>query len=178
MNDLSLHILDLALNSIHANARNVLISIEQNTQEQLFFFFLEDNGDGMEQSVLQRALEPGFTTKEKGLGGMGLPRLSETVQNMQGTLLLESEAGWGTRVKATFHTGGRDASFVGDMAQTMAALLSGFPEVDVMYRHRKDRRGLLYSTAQARWRFAGEARPGFAAYTWTRTALEQELSRL
>ena len=110
MNDLSLlHILDLALNSIHANARNVLISIEQNTQEQLLTLVVEDNGDGMEQSVLQRALEPGFTTKEKGLGGMGLPRLSETVQNMQGTLLLESEAGWGTRVKATFHTGGRDA---------------------------------------------------------------------
>ena len=178
MNDLSLHILDLALNSIHANAKNILISIDQTTQEHLLTLVIEDDGDGMDGGTLSRALEPGFTTKKDGTGGMGLPRFSETVQQMQGTLLLESEASCGTTVKASFPVDGQDSSFIGDMSQTMAALLSGFPQVNAIYRHRKDRRILLYSTAQARWQFAFEKRPAFAAYIWTRATLEEWLSHL
>ena len=178
MEDLSLHILDLVVNSIHANASHVLISIEQRSQDDLLKLVVEDDGQGMDEGTLQRALEPGFTTKESGKGGMGLPLLLQAARQTQGDLLVDAVAGWGTRVTATFHTAHQNALPLGNMVETMAALLSGYPDVDVIYRHRKDKKILLYSTAQARWHAVHEPRPGFAALIWTRADLAQRLADL
>lgn len=60
---------------------------------------VEDTGHGMTREVLDRALDPFFTTKSRGHGtGLGLPLVYATTKAHQGTLTLESEPGAGTRV--------------------------------------------------------------------------------
>jgi two-component system cell cycle sensor histidine kinase/response regulator CckA len=59
-----------------------------------------DDGPGMTPEVLQRALDPFFTTKEVGRGtGLGLPVVFGIVQGHHGYLLLDSTPGKGTRVR-------------------------------------------------------------------------------
>jgi CheY-like chemotaxis protein len=57
----------------------------------------------MAPQVLERALEPFYTTKELGKGtGLGLAMAYSTVKAHQGQLELESEPGRGTRVRLCF----------------------------------------------------------------------------
>jgi signal transduction histidine kinase len=58
-----------------------------------------DRGSGIETEQLARVFEPFFTTKQPGEGtGLGLPLVYTIVQDHGGTVTLESEPGYGTRV--------------------------------------------------------------------------------
>ena len=173
MKELSLHILDLAENAVAAGACHVLISLETNGPEGLLRLSVEDDGAGMDPETLRRALEPGFTTRETGRGGNGLPLLHDAVQSAGGGISLWSAAGGGTEVRIWYPSAHVNALPIGDIAETMAVLLTTHPDVDVVYRHRDGSRILLYSTAQARQLAARDARPGFAAWNWTRAVFAE-----
>jgi CheY-like chemotaxis protein len=64
---------------------------------------VEDNGFGMSKEVLEKALDPFFTTKDVGKGtGLGLSTVYATVKAHEGDLDLKSEPGHGTRVSLRF----------------------------------------------------------------------------
>lgn len=61
---------------------------------------VEDNGIGMSQEVLEKAIEPFFTTKGARLGnGLGLSQVHGFIRQTGGDLVLSSEIGRGTRIK-------------------------------------------------------------------------------
>lgn len=53
MRELSLHILDLAQNSIEAGAHNVIIEINEN-ENGFFVFRISDDGHGMSEEMVQK----------------------------------------------------------------------------------------------------------------------------
>ena len=57
-----------------------------------------DRGIGMSPGTVERALDPFFTTKDDGLGGIGLPMVDRFVRDSGGQLEIESEFGVGTLV--------------------------------------------------------------------------------
>lgn len=60
---------------------------------------VEDSGTGMAPEVLQRAMDPFFTTKAFGKGtGLGLSTAYSTAKSHGGSLLIDSSPGCGTRV--------------------------------------------------------------------------------
>ena len=64
---------------------------------------LEDEGSGMTKEVLDRAMDPFFTTKAIGKGtGLGLSQVFTTVNAHGGNMAIRSEPGRGTRVTMTF----------------------------------------------------------------------------
>jgi signal transduction histidine kinase len=89
-----------------ANAREALpaggtISIEASNNHRSDARAVElrivDNGIGMERETLRRAVEPFFTTKATGLGGLGLTIVGHFADEIGGRLHLHSELGIGTR---------------------------------------------------------------------------------
>jgi PAS domain S-box-containing protein len=70
---------------------------------------VKDEGNGMSPDVLERAVEPFFTTKPTGKGtGLGLAMASGFVQQSRGRLEIESALGAGTRVRMLFPIAGSD----------------------------------------------------------------------
>jgi PAS domain S-box-containing protein len=64
---------------------------------------ITDEGEGMPANVLERAVEPFFTTKGTGKGtGLGLAMVQGFVQQSLGKLEIESEPGRGTTVRMLF----------------------------------------------------------------------------
>jgi CheY-like chemotaxis protein len=62
-----------------------------------------DTGTGIEPKLIERLIDPFFTTKEVGKGtGLGLAMVHGIVKSMGGGLLIESELGSGTKVRVIF----------------------------------------------------------------------------
>jgi PAS domain S-box-containing protein len=62
-----------------------------------------DTGTGIEPKLIERLIDPFFTTKEVGKGtGLGLAMVHGIVRSMWGGLLIESELGSGTKVRVIF----------------------------------------------------------------------------
>jgi CheY-like chemotaxis protein len=64
---------------------------------------VEDTGTGMPKAVLDRAMEPFYTTKGVGKGtGLGLAMVYRTVKAHQGQMEIHSQPGQGTKVRMRF----------------------------------------------------------------------------
>ena len=60
---------------------------------------LSDTGGGILEEDLSRVFDPFFTTKEAGRGtGLGLSVCQRIIQSFYGQILIESQAGNGSRV--------------------------------------------------------------------------------
>jgi len=136
--DLSLHILDIVENSLAAGARRVEIRIEEDLPADRMTIEIVDDGCGMDEEMVKRALDPFFTTKTTRRVGLGLPFLAEACRMSNGQLCLQSCPGRGTTVRATFQRSHIDRKPLGNMGDTLITLIVGHPEVDLFYEHRKD----------------------------------------
>lgn len=148
MEDLSLHVLDIAENSVVAGSTRVDIRITEDERKDLLVIELKDNGKGMSEEELKKATDPFFTTKRGKRVGLGLSLLSQAASEAEGKLEVKSQPGRGTRVKATFRRSHIDRKPLGDMAQTLSCLIAGNPGVRFTYIYRKGERKLILDTAQ------------------------------
>jgi len=74
---------------------------DNGTEKQSFIHMIvEDNGQGMSESVKQRVFEPFFSTKMKGRG-LGMAAVYGIVLNHGGCIRVDSEADVGTRIHIT-----------------------------------------------------------------------------
>lgn len=135
MEDISLHILDIAENSIKAKAKNIKIIFNENIKNDKTTLKISDDGEGMDKKTLNKALDPFFTTKNTRTVGLGLSLLSEAAKAANGTFSIKSEPGKGTHLKAEFQTSHIDNKPMGDMASTLISIISGHPEVNLVYIH-------------------------------------------
>lgn len=89
MEDLSLHVLDLAENAVNAGATRIVILINENTARGLLTIRVSDDGRGMTEEVRRRVLDPFFTTGAKKTG-LGLPLLAQAARQSGGDVTLDS----------------------------------------------------------------------------------------
>lgn len=136
MEDLSLHILDIAENSISAEATRLNISIEENRDKDLLSLEISDNGKGMDQDTVKKAMDPFYTTRMTRRFGFGLSLLSEAAKQANGQFSIKSSPRKGTTIKATFQASHIDTKPLGDVAQTLVTLIIGNPDIDIRYDHK------------------------------------------
>ncbi len=137
MEDISLHVLDIAENSIRANARNVNITITENKKDNLLTLTIEDDGKGMDDKTKEYALNPFFTTKKGKKVGLGLAFLSHSAEEAGGTMKVESEPGKGTKITTTFKLGHIDRKPIGNLNETIKCLKITHPEINIAFDHVK-----------------------------------------
>jgi hypothetical protein len=132
MQDLSLHILDVAENSLRAGATRVEIRIAEDVAGDLLRLEISDNGQGMEPELCQRVISPFVTSREDRRVGLGLALLAQASREAGGECHVESQPGKGTRVTATFRHSHIDRKPLGDLGETFVALAATNPQVDFL----------------------------------------------
>ena len=102
MQDLSLHILDIAENATKAGGKTIIIKIIEDKIKDTLNLSIEDDGNGMDKETVDKVMDPFFTTKNSKKIGLGLSLLAQAAQQTGGELKIDSEQGKGTKVTAVF----------------------------------------------------------------------------
>jgi signal transduction histidine kinase len=97
---------NILLNAIEAieaagvdSGRIEIKATQETGQKNSVRLTFSDNGCGMDQATLARLFERGFTTKEKGVGGIGLHWCANSMTGMAGRIFAESDGpGRGARI--------------------------------------------------------------------------------
>ena len=148
MRELSLNVLDIAQNSISANASLVEIELIESTENHDLLIGIYDNGKGMTPKQTESVLDPFFTTRTTRKVGMGIPLFKFAAEMTGGRLEIESEVGVGTKVRAYFKTDHLDFTPVGDMTSTMISLITMNLHIDFLYRRKIDEKEFTVDTRQ------------------------------
>lgn len=135
MEDLALHILDVARNGAEAGATLVEIELVEDPAADLLSIEVKDNGSGMDAKGAALALDPFYTSRTTRRVGLGLPLLAQAARASGGGLEVDSAPGRGTRVRARFRLGHVDRAPIGDLETTLLVLLAGAPGIDLVFRH-------------------------------------------
>ncbi|MBN1424391.1 ATP-binding protein [Candidatus Fermentibacteria bacterium] len=150
MKELALHILDIAENSLRAGASRIDIEIVEDPAEDTVRVAITDDGRGMDEETLKKALDPFFTTKDVRKVGMGLSLLRQAARRTGGDLRVQSRPGEGTAVTAEFVRSHIDRQPLGDMASTITAVLLQNPAIELRYHHAIGADGFTFDTSQVR----------------------------
>ncbi|MDP2209645.1 MAG: ATP-binding protein [Bacteroidota bacterium] len=146
MEDLSLHILDIAENSINAGAKNIEIAIIEDSSKDLLTIEIKDDGKGMDADTIANVTNPFFTTRTTRRVGLGLAFLEEAANSTGGKLRVESELTTGTKVIAEFQLSHIDRKPVGNIADTIVMILAGNPEINLRYYQENNASKFLFDT--------------------------------
>ena len=146
MLELAEHILDIAENSIRAGAKLIVISIDEDSAKDLLTIEISDDGCGMKEEEIGKALDPFYTTKTVRHVGLGLPLLTDATQMSGGALNLHSKPGKGTKVSASFRLSHIDRQPLGNITSTMISLIAANSDIDFIYIHRHNGRNFKLDT--------------------------------
>lgn len=118
---LSRAIHSLLKNAIDASEPGDRIQILCRKDPEFLYIQVRDQGTGMEQEVLSKAIEPFFTTKETGSGmGLGLFLAKTMAGKFGGDLKLDSKSGVGSTATLYLALNQIKASYPGAEARTPA----------------------------------------------------------
>ncbi len=178
MQEISLNILDIVQNSVRAGASEIEVEIYENVGEDVLFFSVKDNGCGMDEEMVKRVMDPFVTTRTTRKVGMGISLLRSAAEATGGGVELTSELGKGTFIKASFSYSHIDRQPLGNMADTMTALVTMNESIDFFYKHSFDGRIFSFNTAEMK-EILGEvplSDPSIAA--WLREYIGEGISNI
>ena len=148
MRELSLHILDLAQNSLTANATRLDILISEDQAADTLTIILQDNGKGMAPDFLANVTSPFTTTRTTRKVGLGIPMFKVNAELTGGSFDIWSEVGVGTKMTAVFVLSSIDRPPLGDMASTMVSLVISNPTFHFHYEYAVNGEVFEFDTAQ------------------------------
>lgn len=138
MRDLSMHILDIAQNSISADASLIDIEVSIDENKDLLTITVKDNGKGMSKEMLQKVRSPFATSRTTRKVGLGIPLFAASCERTGKSLEIESEPGVGTTLTALYQYSHIDRPPMGDLSETMYTLTIMNPDLDFVFRAAKE----------------------------------------
>jgi hypothetical protein len=152
LHDISLHIMDLIENSLHARASVVDIFMEIDRNRDWMHVRVEDDGEGMPASP-ENVLNPFYTTSGMKKVGLGLSLFEAAAESAGGHLTLsQSDELGGMSVQASMKLSHIDRPPLGDLATTISTMVLANPSVDFRLKLKSGDRSFGFELS----RFAGE----------------------
>ena len=139
MDELSLYVLDITMNSVRAGATEICVEIVE--EGDWLTFTVSDNGCGMTEEQVKKLSDPFFTTRTTRKVGLGIPFLKMLAEMTGGGVEITSvhesiSDSHGTMTKARFGRNHIDFIPLGDMVETVKTLIQGSPDINFTYRHK------------------------------------------
>ena len=178
MKELSEHILDITQNSIAAGASHIAVSLCEDPDGWLTVI-IEDNGRGMSPEILSSVSDPFTTTRATRKIGMGIPLYRLAAELTGGSLEIGSTTGSGTIVTARFCLTHLDCPPIGSIADTIALLIQGNPDLEFSYCHSTPRGTSALSTEELRSVLGDDISLSTpAVFVWIQETLSQQEAQI
>ena len=130
-------ITDITQNAVEADADMVELEVSETSDE--FRFLVKDNGKGMTEEELKRAIDPFVTDGVKHPNrkvGLGLPFLIQTAEQSNGGWDIKSEKGSGTLVTGWFDLKCVDTPPAGNIPGMFRTILMFDSSAEIVIRRR------------------------------------------
>ena len=178
MEDLSLHILDIAENSIDAGAKNIRIVVREDVPADLLTIEITDDGKGMDAEVMKNITDPFYTTRTTRRVGFGLALLNEATKAANGKLEIRSTPAKGTTVTATFQLSHIDCKPLGQLPETITAVIARRPEANITYTHERNGAKFMFRTEDVREQLGNAPVNSVGTLSFIKRYLTQEENNL
>jgi hypothetical protein len=151
LEELSLHILDIGMNSLAAGAKTLQVVVIEDIRRDWLIIRLRDDGKGMDARTLREVLGRNRTSKKdrRKAIGLGLAFLRQTSEMCGGTFHVRSAPGRGTSVTASMRYSHIDRPPLGDLNATILALCAN-PGVDVQLHYLSNGQTFRFSSQEGR----------------------------
>ncbi len=139
MKELSLNILDIAENSVRANATLINITIIEDSET--LKVTVKDDGCGMTKEILENVTNPFCTTRTTRKVGLGIPLLKLQAEQTGGSVTIVSKHKdefpdtHGTETEALFYKNHIDMTPLGDIIATVITLIQCNENLDLLFTH-------------------------------------------
>ena len=150
MRELSLNVMDVAQNSVRAEANLVKIIVNESDKDDFLSITIEDDGCGMTEEQVDQVLDPFFTTRTTRKVGLGIPLFKLSAEQMGGSFDIKSRLGEGTTTKASYKKSHVDMTPLGDINSTVEILIRCNPEIDFVFTHSTDKGSFTLDTRELR----------------------------
>jgi hypothetical protein len=133
--ELSLHLLDIAENSVAALAKKIEICVEEDVIQDRLAMSVRDDGKGMDEVLLAQVVDPFVTSRTTRKVGLGIPFLKAASEACNGFLKIDSQPGKGTHLQVEFQRSHIDRMPLGDLSATILTLVIGNPNINWVFRY-------------------------------------------
>ncbi len=148
MKEISMHILDIVMNSVNANATMIEIFIEDSIKNNRLKVAIKDNGIGMSSEMTKKVTDPFFTTRTTRKVGLGIPMLKENCERCNGSFNISSKIGEGTLVECCFERNNIDRAPLGNIGDTIMTIINSLESCELIYKHETDRGVFILNTVE------------------------------
>lgn len=182
MKEISLNILDVAKNSVKANA--TLTEITLNETEETLTLIIKDNGCGMSEEKVTNVCNPFYTTRTTRKVGLGIPLLKLSAEQTEGSFEITSKAqeeyplDHGTVVTAVFNKNHIDFTPLGDVVDSIVILIQGDPQIDFLYTHNMPQGTVALDTRELREILGDVPLNTFEVIQWIEGNLREQYAEL
>jgi signal transduction histidine kinase len=135
MREISLHLLDVAENSVTANAKNITLAVCEDLQGDRLTVSVIDDGKGMSAEMVASVVDPFVTSRTTRKVGLGIPFFKAAAEACNGSLIIKSEIGKGTRLDVEFQHSHIDRMPLGDLSSTVLTLFVAYPQIHWMFTY-------------------------------------------
>ncbi len=150
MRELSLNVMDVAQNSVRAQATLVRISVTESDRSDRLVIEIADDGCGMTEEQVNQVIDPFFTTRTTRKVGLGVPLFKLSAEQTGGSFSIRSKVGEGTVTTASYVKSSVDMTPLGDINSTVKILIQCNPDIDFLFSHSTDIGGFELDTRELR----------------------------
>lgn len=178
MKELSMHILDIVQNSVRGRAKEIRITVNENEQDNIFEFTIEDNGTGIPEDIFKSIKNPFTTSRTMRRVGLGIPLLNDTCKFCNGSLNIETKEGVGTKVHAIMEYNHIDRPPLGDMVSTITGIVTSNETINIIYRHIFNNKEFDFQTSQIKEVVGDMSLADVNIYRWLKDFIKENLDEI
>lgn len=161
MKELSLNILDIAMNSVTAGAALIRIDLTENAD--MLEIKISDDGCGMSREMVENVTSPFCTSRTTRKVGMGIPLFKMASEQTGGKFSITSKCvsefpdDHGTVTYASFFKNHLDFTPLGDIIGTIVTLIQGMGDkIDLVFTHKSESLDVNLDTRELRETLGGD----------------------
>lgn len=178
MKELSMHILDIASNSVRGQAENIIIKVIENVELNIFSFEITDDGVGIPNEIFKTIKNPFTTSRTMRKVGLGIPLLDDTCRVCKGELVIETIVGKGTKLVATMELNNIDRPPLGDMVSTIVGLMTSYEMINIQYIHQYNNKEFEVSTNDIKESLGDVSLTEIEVFSWLKGFFKENIDEI